>query len=196
MTSHLALSAAATTALLLALGTASAGVESLRIRWSELRPADQQAEMVVLPSNAATTLPKGETLSTSLDGKHIELTGYLLPVDREGDLVYEFLLLPMSGLCSHMPPPPPNQAVHVFPAKPYKLAEIYEPVTISGTLKPELEKTQLIILDGVSVVESGYHIAKAEVAKADSVPDATPARGTTPWSFLNSPRPRGSTSSP
>ena len=63
MTSHLTLSAATTTALLLALGTASAGVESLRIHWSELRPADQQAGMVVMPSNAATTLPKGETLS-------------------------------------------------------------------------------------------------------------------------------------
>ena len=185
MTNRLKLLSSATAlACISFLTVASASVESLRIRWSELRPADQAAGMVVLPSNAATTLPKGETLSKSLEGKRIELTGYLLPVDREGDLVYEFLLLPVSGLCSHMPPPPPNQAVHVFPAKPFKLAEIYEPVTISGTLKPELEKTQLIILDGVSVVESGYHIAKAEVAKADTVPDALPSRNATPWSFL------------
>ena len=184
MINHLRLLPGAMSASLLLLGTASAGVESLRIQWSELRPADQQADMVVVASNAATTLPKGETLSTNLEGKRIELTGYVLPIDREGDLVYEFLLLPVSGLCSHMPPPPPNQAVHVFPAKPYKLAEIYEPVTITGTLQPELEQTQLIILDGVSVVESGYHIAKAEVAKADAVPDALPARGSTPWSFL------------
>jgi hypothetical protein len=184
MTSHLKLTSATATACLLLLGTASAGVESLRIRWSELRPADQQADMVMMPSNAAATRHKGETLSTNLGGKRIELTGYLLPVDREGDLVYEFLLVPVSGLCSHMPPPPPNQAVHVFPAKPYRLAEIYEPVTIAGTLQPELEKTQLIILDGVSVVESGYHIAKADVARADSVPDALPARRATPWSFL------------
>ena len=171
MTNRLKLLSSATALACISLLTvASASVESLRIRWSELRPADQAAGMVVMPSTAATTLPKGETLSTSLEGKQIELTGYLLPVDREGDLVYEFLLLPVSGLCSHMPPPPPNQAVHVFPAKPFKLTEIYEPVTVSGTLKPELEKTQLIILDGVSVIESGYHIAKAEVAKADSRP--------------------------
>ena len=106
-----------------------------------------------MPSDAPSSVPKGETLSHNLEGKQIELTGYLLPVDREGDLVYEFLLLPVSGLCSHMPPPPPNQAVHVFPAKPYRLTEIYEPVSVSGTLRPELEKTQLIILDGVSVIE-------------------------------------------
>jgi uncharacterized protein len=185
MTNRLMFLSAATAAFVLLLGAANASVESLRIHWSELRPADQDADMVMMPSAPAPILAKGETLSKTLEGKRIELTGYALPVDREGDLVYEFLLLPMSGLCSHMPPPPPNQAVHVFPAKPYKLAEIYEAVTVSGTLRPELEKTQLIILDGVSIIESGYHIAKADIARADSVPDAPPVRKATPWSFLN-----------
>ena len=186
MIRHLKLLSATAMACASLLATASASVESLRIHWSELRPADQDGR------HGGDAVQRGHRCCrrarrcrTNLEGKRIELTGYLLPVDREGDLVYEFLLLPVSGLCSHMPPPPPNQAVHVFPAKPYRLAEIYEPVTISGTLQPELEKTQLIILDGVSVVESGYHIAKAEVAKADSVPDALPSRKATPWSFLN-----------
>ena len=185
MTNRLALLSAAAAASALLLGAASARVDAQRILWSELRPADQEAGMLVVPSTPASMLAKGETLSPGLEGKQIELTGYLLPVDREGDLVYEFLLLPMSGLCSHMPPPPPNQAVHVFPAKPYKSTQIYEAVTVSGTLRPELEKTQLIILDGVSVIASGYRMAKAEIAKAESVPDAQPSRKATPWSFLN-----------
>ena len=185
MTNRLALLSAAAAASALLLGAASARVDAQRILWSELRPADQEAGMLMVPSTPASMLAKGETLSPGLEGKQIELTGYLLPVDREGDLVYEFLLLPMSGLCSHMPPPPPNQAVHVFPAKPYKSTQIYEAVTVSGTLRPELEKTQLIILDGVSVIASGYHMAKAEIAKAESVPDALPSRKATPWSFLN-----------
>ena len=185
MTNRLALLSAAAAASALLLGAASARVDAQRILWSELRPADQEAGMLVVPSTPASMLAKGETLSPGLEGKRIELTGYLLPVDREGDLVYEFLLLPMSGLCSHMPPPPPNQAVHVFPAKPYKSTQIYEAVTVSGTLRPELEKTQLIILDGVSVIASGYRMAKAEIAKAESVPDALPSRKATPWSFQN-----------
>ncbi len=184
-TNRLALLSAAAAASALLLGAASARVDAQRILWSELRPADQEAGMLMVPSTPASMLAKGETLSPGLEGKQIELTGYLLPVDREGDLVYEFLLLPMSGLCSHMPPPPPNQAVHVFPAKPYKSTQIYEAVTVSGTLRPELEKTQLIILDGVSVIASGYRMAKAEIAKAESVPDALPSRKATPWSFLN-----------
>lgn len=185
MTNRLALLSAAAAASALLLGAASARVDAQRILWSELRPADQEAGMLMVPSTPASMLAKGETLSPGLEGKQIELTGYLLPVDREGDLVYEFLLLPMSGLCSHMPPPPPNQAVHVFPAKPYKSTQIYEAVTVSGTLRPELEKTQLIILDGVSVIASGYRMSKAEIAKAESVPDALPSRKATPWSFLN-----------
>ena len=172
-------------ASLLCIGTASAAMEAAPIRWSELRPADQDAGMVVMPAAAPSSVAKGETLSLNLEGRQIVLTGYLLPVDREGDLVYEFLLLPVTGLCSHLPPPPPNQAVHVFPARPYRLTEIYEPVSVSGTLRPEIEKTQLMILDGVSVIESGYRIGKAQVEKADSVRDSLPSRKATPWSFLN-----------
>jgi hypothetical protein len=185
MIEHSRFLAGAIACLLSALGSASASVDTMRIDWSDLRPAGQDAGMVVMPHAAEASVAKGETLSLDLEGRQIALTGYLLPVDREGDLVYEFLLLPITGLCSHLPPPPPNQAVHVFPAEPYRLTEIYEPVSVSGTLRPELEKTQLMILDGVSVIETGYHIGKADVAKAVNVPDALPSRKATPWSFLN-----------
>jgi hypothetical protein len=185
MIEHLKL-LAGTTMACLALSDAAAGsVETIRLQWSELRPADQDAGMVVMPSASPSIVAQGETLSRSLEGKQVALSGYLLPVDREGDLVYEFLLLPVAGLCSHLPPPPPNQAVHVFPARPYRLSEIYEPVSVSGTLRPEIEKTQLIILDGVSVIETGYRIGKAAVAKAGDVSDSPPSRKATPWSFLN-----------
>ncbi len=53
------------------------------------------------------------------DGQEIRIEGYMLPVDREGDKVYEFLLVPYAGACSHMPQPPANQMIHVFPAQPY-----------------------------------------------------------------------------
>jgi hypothetical protein len=119
-----------------------------------------------------------------LRGKQIELVGYVLPVDRDGELVYEFLLLPLTGVCSHVPPPAANQIVHVIPARPYRLAEIYEPVAITGMLKPGLEKTQLFVLDGVTVIESGYSVGRAEVAKTEKVPNAQSQGGAMPWSFL------------
>ena len=186
MTNRLALLSAAAAASALLLGAASAPVDALRIRWSELRPADQEAGMVVMPSTRRVDAGQGRDAISHLEGKQIELTGYLLPVDREGDLVYEFLLLPMSGLCSHMPPPPPNQAVHVFPAKPYKSTEIYEAGDGIGDAAARVGKDaadhprrRLGHRDPATVS------AKAEIAKADSVPDALPSRKATPWSFLN-----------
>jgi hypothetical protein len=52
-------------------------------------------------------------------------------------------------------------------------------------LKPGLEKTQLFVLDGVTVIESGYSVGQAEVAKTEKVPDGQFQGANTPWGFLN-----------
>jgi hypothetical protein len=94
------------------------------------------------------------------------------------------MLLPWGGLCAHVPPPPANQTVHVTSERPYRLTEIYEPVSISGVLKPGLETTQLFVLDGVTVIQSGYSIGRAQVAKAETAGDTAAPRNATPWNFL------------
>jgi hypothetical protein len=174
----------ATALLLSAEGNAAADVG--HIFWKDLRPATQAiAEDANLPMIAAKLPDHGETLSLDLQDKTIQLAGYALPVDRDGDLVYQFLLVPWTGACSHMPTPPPNQIVLVTPAHPYKMKEAYEPVAVTGVLQPGMEKSQLFILDGVSIVQSGYTVRKAEVASVDSVPDAVTLPVNSPWSFLN-----------
>ncbi|TGP52724.1 DUF3299 domain-containing protein [bacterium M00.F.Ca.ET.230.01.1.1] len=175
-----------TAALLLAATGADAAADVAHILWKDLRPATQAiAEDANLPMIAAKLPDRGETLSLNLQDKTIQLAGYALPVDRDGDLVYQFLLVPWTGACSHMPTPPPNQIVLVTPARPYTMKEAYEPVAVTGVLKPGLEKSQLFILDGVSTVQSGYTVRKAEVAGVDTVPDAVTLPVNSPWSFLN-----------
>lgn len=185
MNNHIKSAAMAT---LLALGAANAGAspDIAHIFWKDLRPATQAvAEDANLPMIAAKLPDHGETLSLGLQDKTIQLAGYALPTDREGDLVYQFLLVPWTGACSHMPTPPPNQIVLVTPAHPYKMAEAYQPVSVTGVLKPGMEKSQLFILDGVSIIQSGYTVRKAEVANVDSVPDTVTLPVNSPWSFLN-----------
>jgi hypothetical protein len=148
---------------------------TLAIGWNDLRSADGSATKPADPS---------QTLSWNLRGKTVEIAGYVLPSDREGDLVYQFLLIPWTGLCSHVAPPPPNQAVLITLKNPFKLTETYQAVSVTGVLEPELEKTQLFMLDGVSVIESGYRIAGARVAPADKVIGATEKQGKNPWGFL------------
>lgn len=165
-------------------GNACAG--TMHIFWKDLRPASQAAaESVGLPMIAAKMPDHGETLSLNLQDKTVQLAGYALPVDRDGDLVYQFLLVPWTGACSHMPTPPPNQIVLVTPAHPYRMSEAYQPVSVTGALQPVMEKSQLFILDGVSVIQSGYTVRKAEVVDVDTVPDTITLPVNSPWTFLN-----------
>ncbi|MER8825532.1 DUF3299 domain-containing protein [Mesorhizobium sp. M0938] len=185
MTKWLGLPAAAA-ALLLCFDAASASAETARIFWKDLRPSTQPAaESVGLPMIAARMPDHGETLSLNLRDKTIQLAGYALPVDREGDLVYQFLLVPWTGACSHMPTPPPNQIVLVTPASPYRMSQAYQAVSVTGALKPGMEKSQLFILDGASVIQSGYAVRKAEVVNVDVVPDTITQPANSPWRFLN-----------
>ncbi|TPM35898.1 DUF3299 domain-containing protein [Mesorhizobium sp. B2-3-5] len=170
----------------LSLSIAGASAATMHIFWKDLRPATQAvAGDAGLPMIAAKLPDHGETLSVGLQDKTIQLAGYALPVDRDGDLVYQFLLVPWTGACSHMPTPPPNQIVLVTPAHPYKISEAYQPVAVTGALKPDMEKSQLFILDGVSVILSGYTVRKAEVVGVDTVPDTITLPVNSPWTFLN-----------
>lgn len=174
------------TALLMATATANASADTTHIFWKDLRPVTQAAaESAGLPMIAAKMPDHGETLSLGLQDKTVQLAGYALPVDRDGDLVYQFLLVPWTGACSHMPTPPPNQIVLVTPAQPYRMSEAYQPVSVTGALKPDMEKSQLFILDGVSVIQSGYAVRKAEVVSVEAVPDTITLPVNSPWSFLN-----------
>ncbi|MER9594663.1 MULTISPECIES: DUF3299 domain-containing protein [unclassified Mesorhizobium] len=173
-------------ALLASAIAASASGGTTHIFWKDLRPATQAAaESVGLPMIAAKMPDHGETLSLNLQDKTVQLAGYALPVDRDGDLIYQFLLVPWTGACSHMPTPPPNQIVLVTPARPYRMSEAYQSVSVTGALQPGMEKSQLFILDGVSVIQSGYAVRKAEVVNVDTVPDTITLPVNSPWTFLN-----------
>ncbi|TIM68218.1 MAG: hypothetical protein E5Y60_17000, partial [Mesorhizobium sp.] len=77
-------------AMALGLSIATASAETARIFWKDLRPAAQAAaESVGLPMVAAKMPDRGETLSLNLRDKAVHLAGYALPLDRDGDLVYQ-----------------------------------------------------------------------------------------------------------
>lgn len=155
------------TGIAIASAAASAAwADEKRVTWIDLT-AQTSGEVgsTATASRAATPLAEGQ----------IRIEGFLLPVDREGDLVYEFMLVPYPGACSHTAQPPPNQMIHVFPAKPYRSVGNYEPVAVGGLLKARDETTQLFIVDGVKVIESGYEISAAMVVSAPSLrPPPTP----------------------
>lgn len=146
----------------------SAGAQP--VLWSALRPVDQSRSDLPLPGMASSR-SQGETLAWLDPSRPVELTGFILPVDQEGDLVYEFMLVPWAGACSHSAAPPPNQLVHVATDEPFHLLRVYEVVTVTGNLRPGLDKAQLFIMDGVRVLDYGYSMSHAEVARATGIAD-------------------------
>ena len=63
--------------------------------------------------------------------------GYMVPLEDSLSEVTEFLLVPYPGACIHVPPPPPNQLVHVTmdSGKTTALRSLYEPVWVQGIVR-------------------------------------------------------------
>lgn len=71
----------------------------------------------------------------SLDGQKIRLPGFVIPLERKGDQVLEFLLVPYFGACIHSPPPPANQIIHVIMSKPTGDMHMMDTYWVSGRMK-------------------------------------------------------------
>lgn len=71
----------------------------------------------------------------ALNGQHVRIPGFLIPLDGTRTTVKEFLLVPYFGACIHSPPPPANQAIHVVvKGKPVAGLRIMEAVWAEGDL--------------------------------------------------------------
>ena len=48
-------------------------------------------------------------IEPSLNGERIRIPGFVIPLEKSGSKVTEFLLVPYFGACIHTPPPPPTR---------------------------------------------------------------------------------------
>jgi hypothetical protein len=98
--------------------------------------------------DAAPTRPE-------LDGKPVQLSGYIVPLEQSRGELREFLLVPYFGACIHTPPPPANQIVHVMPAQGGKGLRSMDVVTVRGALRTQRTDS--------AMGASGYRIDAAKV---------------------------------
>ena len=121
------------------------------ITWDDLIPKDWDAMAALKGINIARLRdgdPKAQEaldklraawdaapVVSTLENKRIRLAGFIVPLERKGDLVSELLLVPSFGACIHSPPPPANQTVHVVLNKPVAGLQTMDTFWINGTLK-------------------------------------------------------------
>lgn len=77
-------------------------------------------------------------------GHKIKLPGYVVPIETDDrGRMTEFFFVPFFGACIHVPPPPPNQLVHVVLAKSVPTPQIYDPYWLRGELRIETVKNKV-----------------------------------------------------
>jgi len=102
----------------------SSNFETKEITWSELRKLNYK------------TGEMPESLR-QLVGKPIKIPGFAVPLEGDDGFEYieEFLLVPYFGACIHVPPPPPNQVIHVILDEPVHFEVISFAIWITGILE-------------------------------------------------------------
>lgn len=79
-----------------------------------------------------------------MDGKAIKIPGFVVPLEfDENRAITEFFLVPFFGACIHVPPPPPNQVIHVSSPEGFTERELYNPFWISGIVRTSYTSNQV-----------------------------------------------------
>lgn len=73
-------------------------------------------------------------VNNELAGQLVRLPGFVVPLEKAGDQLIEFLLVPYFGACVHTPPPPANQIIHVRVDKPVAGFRSMDPVWVEGVI--------------------------------------------------------------
>jgi hypothetical protein len=150
-------------ALLGLLVPASAADAPVQLTWKQLIPPSKTAKPLKslfsrqdrgeeappadTPEAGWMSRKNGESVPvevvSELDGKVVEIAGYVVPLDFDATAVKEFLLVPYVGACIHVPPPPANQIIYVSSAKGFELKGLFTPVKVKGKIHAAFTPTGL-----------------------------------------------------
>ena len=102
----------------------SSNLETNLVTWSDLRKLNYK------------TGEMPESIR-KLMGKSVKIPGFAVPLEGDDGFEYvkEFLLVPTFGACIHVPPPPPNQVIHVILDKQEHFEKFLYAVWITGILE-------------------------------------------------------------
>ncbi len=144
--------------------SASDAAEAARdLTWDDLLPEGWVPPSVSVDHffDAAPTqdVSQDAPVVTALNGAHVRLPGYLVPLTLEGEKLKSFLMVPYFGACIHVPPPPPNQIVYVEMDEAVALEDPYGPHWVTGVMSTAASQTEL--------AEAAYSLAGRQVEVFD-----------------------------
>ncbi|WLI87217.1 DUF3299 domain-containing protein [Vibrio parahaemolyticus] len=93
----------------------------------------------------------------------MKLGGFLVPLEMEGLVGTQFILVPTAGACIHTPPPPANQTILVDFPEGYQMQSLYTPVWVEGDIKAGEISASVALSDGNQDIEIGYVIDASDI---------------------------------
>lgn len=96
----------------------------------------------------------------------VSISGFLIPAGVGTDGLRVGYLVPEVGMCSHTPPPPPNQLIRVKFDASSPIRTLYSPVTVSGMLETDETNQKIFVLDGEVRMASMWGLKATEVISA------------------------------
>lgn len=188
------------------LSSAASASHPVVVTWDDLAPNGEAFEGVsAQDSSGIRTAPNGSAggldafdplaashsepsltpgawdVTSTLVDQAVMIDGYILPLDRRGDRVVEFLLVPWVGACIHTPSPPPNQIVRVVYPEGLAHAQEFSAWRVAGTLRYRPATHDLFLVDGRRDVPAVYALSSAEIVGA---PDRIVAASTADLPFF------------
>ncbi|MEV8466660.1 DUF3299 domain-containing protein [Fluviibacterium sp. DFM31] len=101
--------------------------------------------------------------NAALDGETISLGGFAIPAPPDEDGTAMAYLVPERGMCSHVPPPPPNQMVRLRLSDGWAPARIHEPIVVTGRINIDPSDRQMMVVDGFISMNATFSMDVDEV---------------------------------
>ncbi len=135
-----------------AVAAAPSATKVLRVDWDALIPeglTEEKLEQLMRDKGSWSEddgvffQPEFFPVRKDLNGRRIQIAGFIVPLDFEAAEISEFMLVPYFGACIHTPPPPPNQIIYVQMSRKFRLKGLSRPVLVTGPLSTKIKKSDI-----------------------------------------------------
>ncbi|WP_109312660.1 DUF3299 domain-containing protein [Ruegeria sp. AU67] len=113
----------------------------------------------------------GMSGNPQLDGQTITIAGFAIPGPSDPDGRSVAYLVPERGMCSHMPPPPPNQMIRVRLNGDWTPSYFHEPVRLTGKLTIDPTVQNMMVVDGLMPMNATYQLDTERVETLETEAD-------------------------
>ncbi|MES0862259.1 DUF3299 domain-containing protein [Ruegeria sp. SCPT10] len=144
-----------------------------RQKWQEMLDeteaalAADQIDIDWLMSQREAVIQRREIANTTgnpvIDDQIVSIVGYVIPVapDEQGRAVA--YLVPQPGMCSHLPPPPPNQMIRLLLSDHWAPDSYYDHVSLTGRLAIEPTEYETFVIDGQAPMRATFSMEVQQV---------------------------------